>query len=144
MAGGGFNTFHGMDQGPPPPGLAGGYQGYYGQTPQYQYQPLYMPLQHQFTPYGQPNFGQFPAGSPGLDGGFPGIKFHNASGTIGVPIGYNYLFPQEHCSIHVFTGDIPPWQQPLYLDQTNHVKFAVPSIVSGCITFNRSTYCPQT
>ena len=142
MAGRGFNTFHGMDQGPPPPGLHGGHQGYYARPHQYQYPPQYI-FQPQPTPYGQPYFGQFPAGPPTTDGGFPGINFKNASGGVGVPAGYNYLFPREHCLIHVFKGEIPPWQQPLYLDQTNHVKFAVPTIVSNLyhypLLFKRNT-----
>ena len=131
MAGRGFNTFHGLDQGPPPPGFPGGHQTYFAQPAQYQYQPPYIPQFH-CTPYNQPPFSQFSAGPPVTDGGFPGLNIKNAGGGVGVPVGYNYLFPQEHCHIHVFNGEIAPWQQPLYLNQTNHVKFVVPAIVSTC------------
>jgi hypothetical protein len=135
MAGRGYNTFHGFDIGPPPPGFPPG-------------QPTGMPFSAFFPPQAsfalpQPTFAQpmpaalFPQGWGGLpnpataplrNGGFPGIHLRNHTGGVGLPPGYDYAFPREHTKIHVFkTGPTPPWQQTLWSwDGTNHVKLLVP------------------
>jgi hypothetical protein len=68
----------------------------------------FMPSGNLPFPFGQysgiPNAGKF------NDGGFPGIAYKNAHGGYGLEPGYNYIFPQEHCKIHVLISDKPPWQ----------------------------------
>ncbi|KAH8661691.1 hypothetical protein BGZ60DRAFT_91017, partial [Tricladium varicosporioides] len=66
---------------------------------------------------------------PGLNADFPGIHFRNHTGGVGLPPGYDYAFPAEHCKIHVFKTKEKPWQHlsPLWAwDQTTHVKLMVP------------------
>lgn len=44
------------------------------------------------------------------DASIPGAVYKNAHGTVGLEPGYNYLFPKEHCKIHVLISATPPWQ----------------------------------
>jgi hypothetical protein len=44
------------------------------------------------------------------DGGFPGTNFHNIFGGIGMEPGYNYIYPESHCKIHVLISARPPWE----------------------------------
>ena len=61
----------------------------------------------------------------------PGLNFRNPSGGIGLPPGYNYLFPPEHTVIHVFkpsTTKFPPWQQQMNpLDPNLFFKLFAPT-----------------
>ncbi|KAI9643206.1 hypothetical protein NHQ30_007822 [Ciborinia camelliae] len=78
--------------------------------------------------------GTHPAPPPVDHSGMPGVSVKNQFGGIGIPPGYNYLFPSAHCLVHVFqTGSTPPWQalSPLYThDALNHTKFFVPASMS--------------
>ncbi|PQE19236.1 hypothetical protein CJF30_00007588 [Rutstroemia sp. NJR-2017a BBW] len=120
MSGVGFNPNHGGDSGPLPyiPQMGYSYPtpGYWPQVP---YGGVASPG------YGMP--GQYPAPEPTSDGGVPGVHLRNQFGGVGLPPGYNYLFPKSHCMIH---GSTPPWQAstPLYNhDARNHKKFFVPA-----------------
>jgi hypothetical protein len=149
MVGRGFNTFHGFDTGPPPPGFPGSQpQGvqYATMAPQpatFAFpQPTFAPtvaapmaVPSVVTQATLPNFyppgwgGQsYPAIAPVAGGMFPGVHLRNHTGGVGLPPGYDYAFPTEHTKIHVFkTGPTPPWRQTLWSgDTNNHVKLFVP------------------
>lgn len=65
-------------------------------------------------------------GAPVPDSGFPGLILRNETGGCGYP-GYYYLYPQEHCKIHVFKTKEKPWQITTYKeDNASHVKLVVP------------------
>ena len=145
MAYSGFNTFHGFDNGPAPPGFGPvqpvgvpQYPAFYGapappglgwpaaplQYPGFPQQPMFMP------PFG--GFGTagmtYPTVAPFTDHGFPGIHLRNHTGGVGLPPGYDYAFPQEHCKIHVFKTKEKPWQTTMFKeDNTTHVKLFVPT-----------------
>ncbi|RAL62028.1 hypothetical protein DID88_002516 [Monilinia fructigena] len=137
-----FNSIHGTDSGPLPPGTGMAFPG----SP---FLPMvYPPPQHAYADpfgnvgYGPPGFaaphyqfpGTHPAPPPVNNSGMPGVNVKNQFGGCGIPPGYNYLFPPSHCLIHVFqTGSTPPWQarSPLYsYDAVNHKKFFVPTNMS--------------
>ncbi|KAE8448676.1 hypothetical protein EG329_008891 [Mollisiaceae sp. DMI_Dod_QoI] len=140
MAGRGFNTAHGFDNGPPPPyavppfGMPGN-PGFYPQMqgfgwPQ-QPPPIYQPAQPPFIPSPYGGFGMggqtWPTVAPFTDQGFPGIHLRNHTGGVGLPPGYDYAFPQEHCKIHVFKTKQKPWQVTVYKEDTaTHVRLFVP------------------
>lgn len=136
MAGRGFNTFHGIDTGPPPPNIQ---QQPYQYGMGYAQQPLYpgtamMPptgsaynQPYQMYPtgpfssfqqyYQSSNFvypapGAHPAWPQPQNSDFPGTSFRNPSGGVGLPPGYDYLFSAEHTVLHCFkpTTQTPPWQ----------------------------------
>lgn len=65
--------------------------------------PYLMNQWNQFSQYGQGFNGVVP------DGGFPGINYRNAFGGVGMEPGYNYIFPKDHCKIHVIISATPPW-----------------------------------
>ncbi|KAH6677121.1 hypothetical protein B0J14DRAFT_635869 [Halenospora varia] len=163
----GYNTFHGFDNGPPPPSFgpsqgAGSPQyrsGFWsalptpafgwpaipavpavpvtpgiGVTPPPPYAvgpfvangPIMTP---QPFPYG--GGGSWPSipPVPSQNADFPCIHLRNHTGGVGLPPGYDYAFPSEHCNIHVFKTKEKPWQHsgPLWAwDQTTHVKLMVP------------------
>jgi hypothetical protein len=147
MAGRGFNTFHGFDSGPAPPGFAPTqpfgmpqYPAFFGapappqgfgwpapapiQYPAFPQQPVFMPPYGGFGPGGT----TYPAIAPFTDHGFPGIHLRNHTGGVGLPPGYDYAFPQEHCKIHVFKTKEKPWQTTLWKeDNSKHVKLFVPT-----------------
>jgi hypothetical protein len=131
MAAPGFNTAHGFDNGPTPPGFGFGrqYQGYYPPMPTYYppqapymaLPPPMMSMAPQF-PMGQ----VYAGGAPVPDHGFPGLILRNETGGCGYP-GYYYLYPQEHCKIHVFKTKEKPWQKTVNsYDNSNHIKVVVP------------------
>jgi hypothetical protein len=70
-----------------------------------------MPFMNQY-PYGpcclNPPIGAFNGPIP--DHGFPGINFKNIHGGLDMEDGYNYIFPSEHCKIHVIVSRRPPWE----------------------------------
>lgn len=146
MAGRGFNTFHGFDTGPPPPGFPSAQPNYAAMFPP---QPTFPASQPIFAPMAQVPFsaptlvnppaiaGLYPPGwvgqahpamAPVVNNMFPGVHLRNHTGGVGLPPGYDYAFPQEHTKIHVFkTGPTPPWRQILWAgDASNHVKLVVP------------------
>jgi hypothetical protein len=43
---------------------------------------------------------------------FSGANFHNVHGGIGMEPGYGYIFPPNHCKIHVINSPSPPWLRP--------------------------------
>jgi hypothetical protein len=57
-------------------------------------------------------FGQFGQDwRPGFNGAAQdAANFRNAQGGIGVEPGYGYIFPPDHCKIHVIQSATPPWQ----------------------------------
>jgi len=156
MSGRGFNTFHGPDNGPPPPNMPPGH-GMYPQPgfvttqsqPQYS-QPIAgvqtVPWQiYQGSGHPWTNFAAYygvasnhyagPGANPYMpialpNSEIPGLNFRNPSGGIGLPPGYDYLFPPEHTVIHVFRPSqttSPPWQsQTSPLDAAKFFKFFVP------------------
>lgn len=142
MAGRGFNTVHGFDQGPPPPGYPGGFPGGihgfpspsyppppYG-WPQQQQQPFYPTPQPFYPPYGGFGMGgqTWPAVPPMGDSGFPGIHLRNDTGGVGLPPGYDYAFPTEHTKIHVFKTKEKPWQIQIYKENNAaYSRLFVPS-----------------
>lgn len=148
MAGRGYNTFHGFDTGPPPPGFPPS-QAHGVQYPTLFPQPPFAVSQPAFAAavpahiavpgvIGQPVMpGLYPPGwgsqahpatAPVAHGMFPGVHLRNHTGGVGLPPGYDYAFPTEHTKIHVFkTGPTPPWRQTLWSgDASNHVKLFVP------------------
>lgn len=129
MAAPGFNTAHGFDNGPPPPGFAfgGQYPGYYPPVPSYYPPQQFMPPQ-QMMPMPQYNMGGpgLAVSAPVPDFGIPGLILKNETGGCGYP-GYYYLYPQEHCKIHVFKTKEKPWQITAWShDNSNHIKIVVP------------------
>ncbi|TVY19149.1 hypothetical protein LARI1_G003612 [Lachnellula arida] len=155
MAGRGYNTFHGFDQGPPPPNFTPNqgfgipqYPAFFtAQAPPQAYgfpamqvpvvapvasvpqMPYMTPMPQYGYPYPYP--GQtHPAPPPRPNPAFPGIHLRNHTGGVGLPPGYDYAFPQAHCKIHVFTTKTPPWQHTTLLhswDESTHVKMFVPT-----------------
>ncbi|KAH6694221.1 hypothetical protein BKA61DRAFT_564239 [Leptodontidium sp. MPI-SDFR-AT-0119] len=129
----GHNTLHGYDAGPPPPNSSGfsipqypGMPGYI-QPPAAVYQPP-MPYMQPMMP-GYPYNTTHPSIPPLSDHGFPGVQLQNHLGGIGVPPGYNYIFPVEHTIIHVLKNATKPWQndQTIHgIDPSTHTKFYVP------------------
>lgn len=151
MAGRGYNTFHGFDTGPPPPGFGpvqpvgvpqypaffnapAAVPGFGWPQPTFAPQPVIaapgqVPVMN-FAPY--PGFpGTYPAPAPTTDHGIPGVHLRNHTGGVGLPPGYNYAFPREHCKIHVFKTAMPPWQSTISPhDESKHVKLFVPCNVT--------------
>lgn len=125
MSGEGFNPCHGGDSGPLPFMSHLGFS-FPGFGPEIVY--------GGFAPAGYGMPGQYPSPAPTADGGVPGIHLRNQFGGVGLPPGYNYLFPKSHCMVHVFqTGSTPPWQAltPLWNhDGRNHKKFFVPATMT--------------
>ncbi|KAH8602994.1 hypothetical protein B0O99DRAFT_588053 [Bisporella sp. PMI_857] len=149
MATRGYNSLYGFDVGGPPPGLGGTSQ--LGISSQLRglcrlqsntYQPnLYQPnIYHSRLPSTQLPVQPYPHfGFPGLYGmpPFPGgprqnlkrevgvadVNFKNETGGVGMPPGYNYLFPAEHCKVHVLKTKIPPWQLSLHYGQLNDIEY---------------------
>jgi len=153
--GNGYNTFHGFDAGPAPPGrqqpgfaFAPPAFGQFVNTPA---PAIGMPPQPAFVGqgwpvaatyaappiFGAPGYynagypfgGQYPAPAPNKDDP-PGMHLRNPTGGVGLPPGFAYLFPEKHCWIHVFrTGSTPPWQvnglNPN--DLQKHKRVAVPA-----------------
>jgi hypothetical protein len=81
------------------------------------------------SPWGQyPAYGQtWPAAPPATDHGFPGINLRNHTGGVGLPPGYDFLYPKENCIIHVFKTKEKPWQTTLWKhDNSTHIKLFVP------------------
>jgi len=66
---------------------------------------------------------------PVKDNVTPGINVKNSTGGIGLEPGYNYIFPDEHCKIHVLKCATPPWQ----LEGTEQVPFNA-HMVPTCVT----------
>ncbi|CZR57850.1 uncharacterized protein PAC_07739 [Phialocephala subalpina] len=151
MSGRGFNTAHGFDQGPPPPGAPGPFPGgiygfpspYYPpppygypqqqQQPFYPQQPIYQPAQQYPPPYGGFGMGGQPwqTGPPLTDGGYPGTHLRNDTAGVGCPLGYNYCFPTENTKIHILKSDVKPWQVQLYThDSNSFTKHLVPTNVT--------------
>lgn len=146
MAGRGFNTFHGFDTGPPPPGFPPAQQSGIQYAPTFPQQPSFAVPQPVFAtavpaPMAAPQpvmmSGLYPPGwggqthpamAPVANGMFPGVHLRNHTGGVGLPPGYDYAFPSDHTKIHVFkTGPTPPWRQTLWSgDASNHVKLFVP------------------
>ncbi|APA14029.1 hypothetical protein SS1G_11147 [Sclerotinia sclerotiorum 1980 UF-70] len=136
MSGVPYNTYHGQDSGPPPPYTGIAFPMGYA-SPPYGYADPYSNAS-----YGPPGFvapqyhfpGTYPAPPPADKSGMPGVHVQNQFGGIGLPPGYNYLFPTTHCLVHVFvTGSTPPWQanSPLHTyDGTNHRKFFIPATMT--------------
>ncbi|TAQ85376.1 hypothetical protein B7494_g6301 [Chlorociboria aeruginascens] len=136
MANRGYNSIHGFDTGPAPPDFDPAqpwgipqYPGFaipptFGLPTLPLYPSMVAPPPYPGTGYGYP--GQYPAPPPITDGTIPGIHLRNDTGGVGLPPGYNYAFPAEHCKIHVFKTPTPPWQATLLLTPTNHVKLFVP------------------
>ncbi|RDL33915.1 uncharacterized protein BP5553_08283 [Venustampulla echinocandica] len=134
MAGRGYNTFHGFDAGAPPPGFspaqphAAQFPGVYGFPVPY---PMPIPIGAPPQPIIAPpyfNGQQYPAPPP-YDQTIPGIHLRNHTGDVGVPWGYDYLFPKENCPIHVFKTTAKPWQIDTALhswDDRQFVKLLVP------------------
>ncbi|KAL3419674.1 hypothetical protein PVAG01_08172 [Phlyctema vagabunda] len=162
----GFNTLHGFDMGPPPPGFN------HGQLPPFNFQaftqqwssqamnpsaqsihiapaaapqpppqpalvyhfaqpapaPAPAPAAPQPQPYPYLYPGQWPSAAPVSDGGIPGIHLRNNTGGVGLPPGYNYLFPPTSCQIHVFKTATAPWDMAGLSkdDARTHVKLVVP------------------
>ena len=74
---------------------------------------------------------QSPAGGNPPDNGIPGCHLRNHTGGVGLPTGYDYLYPREHVKIHVFKTKDKPWQiNPPSADLTTHVKLFVPCTVT--------------
>jgi hypothetical protein len=145
MARVGYNSFHGFDNGPMPPGFGPAqpfgipqYPGFFGapapqgfgwpsapfQYPRFPQQPIFAP------PFGGFGMGgtTYPTVAPFTDHGFPGIHLRNHTGGVGLPPGYDYAFPKEHCKIHVFKTKEKPWQTTLWQnDNSTHVKLFVPT-----------------
>ncbi|OWP07291.1 hypothetical protein B2J93_3038 [Marssonina coronariae] len=144
MAGRGHNTAHGYDNGPAPPpyGMAfpvPGMPGFIQPPP-----PAYIPRQPHFG-YG-PNHPHMPVSWPGQavydmygvtrsalppqnNADFPGINIQNHFNGVGLPPGYNYIFPAEHTIIHVLKGESKPWHNGITIDAMSpatHTKFYVP------------------
>lgn len=135
----GYNTFHGFDTGPPPPGFSPSqsngmqYSALFPQQPSFGFPQLGVAASAPAptAPRLQPFYlgGQtYSASAPVGNSGFPGIHLQNHTGGVGLPSGYDYAFPIEHTKIHVFkTGSTPPWRQILWPGDTrNHVKLVVP------------------
>jgi hypothetical protein len=125
MSGRGYNTFHGFDEGPPPPSFPPAQSFGIPQYPAFFGIPAPALPQYGFNMGGQTH----PAPRPLTDHGFPGIHLRNHTGGVGLPPGYDYAFPAEHCKIHVFTTKTPPWQSTTMLHSWNnstHVKLFVP------------------
>jgi hypothetical protein len=145
MARAGFNSYHGFDTGPMPPGFGPAqpfgvpqYPAFFGAPapqgfgwpapppyPGFPQQPMFMP-----PPYGGFGMGgmTYPTVAPFTDHGFPGIHLRNHTGGVGLPPGYDYAFPQEHCKIHVFKTKEKPWQTTVFKeDSSKHVKLFVPT-----------------
>lgn len=145
----GFNMLHGYDTGPPPPtnrlpsfptappvfqpfssfpGFEIPTQPMFAAPPGFAAAPFpSFPLYpgFGFSGYGQPQ----PVMQPNIPPGYPpNIHLRNHTGGVGLPPGYDYAFPTEHCKIHVFkTGATPPWQRTMNsLDPATHVKLFVP------------------
>src|SRR4051812_14608444 len=107
----GYNPKHGYDSGPPPPGFPA------SQPPRVQYvpvQPGWPPgfpqpqLARPNVVYVQPPPANIILQQPGVFAPpppppltVPGINLQNSTGGTGLPLGYNYIFPQEHTQIHV-------------------------------------------
>jgi hypothetical protein len=150
MSGPGYNTFHGPDTGPLPPGMSQPTYGTYPQQGVVAPQPQFFGYPGQAQPHPQAptapwqmyqptpwtNFGPY-YGSPNICYGgpinneIPGVNLRNPSGGYGLPPGYDYLFPAENTVIHVFrpsTTKNPPWQQPMNPHDHNlFFKLFVPS-----------------
>lgn len=148
----GFNPMHGFDLLPPPPALNSIHPTGFQTFPSFpgfgvpQQQPMFAAQQTayapaQFPPYpifpgfqGYQGYGQpQPAPPPFIPPGFPpNLNLINHKGGFGLPPGYDYAFPREHCKIHVFkTGNTPPWQMTIHsADTTLHTKLYVPCNVS--------------
>ena len=93
---------------PPPPGFAWFDVG--GATPlPLPAMPWSMPGAAPVPPAWSP-FPQFGPDWGVQDGVFPGASFRNAQGGIGMEPGYGYIFPPNHCKIHVIQSPTPPWQ----------------------------------
>ena len=137
MAGRGFNTIHGFDNGPPPPGIMQGAPNMQYAQPQQAYVvPQNYPTQ-QFYGYPPPHYAQqsYPQGlvpqHPSYrppEGPVPGVHLRNHTGGVGVPPGYDYIFPLEHTKIHIFTTSQKPWEAtgPLYNTQIVSAYFSLP------------------
>jgi hypothetical protein len=153
MAGRGFNSFHGFDTGPPPPGFPPSQQNGTPYATMFPQQPAFAVPQPFFAPAASvpiavPTLvnhpivpGLYPAGwggqthpamAPVANSMFPGVHLRNHTGGVGLPPGYDYAFPTEHTNIHVFkTGPTPPWRQTLWSgDASNHVKLFVPCMTT--------------
>lgn len=63
------------------------------------------------------------------NGDTPGINFKNPTGGIGLEPGYNYIFPDEHCKVHVLKTRVPPWQ----LEGSEQIEFQA-HMVPTCVT----------
>ncbi|ESZ97878.1 hypothetical protein SBOR_1754 [Sclerotinia borealis F-4128] len=139
MSGIPHNTYHGTDSGPLPPNVGMSFPGSFPSPMMYPPPPYGYPDPFGNIGFGPPGFaapqyhfpGTHPAPPPVDNSDMPGVSVKNQFGGVGVPSGYNYLFPPSHCLIHVFeTGSTPPWQAltPLYShDARNHKKFFVPA-----------------
>ncbi|EKD18815.1 RNA-metabolising metallo-beta-lactamase [Drepanopeziza brunnea f. sp. 'multigermtubi' MB_m1] len=146
MAGRGHNPAHGYDIGPLPPNFYGtAYPGMPQPRPM-----AYLPPPSQFPPFQQqilsawpgpqaypPYSATYAAPPPISDGGFPGINLRNhfgpnsPTGGVGLPPGYNYIFPSEHTIIHILSVATKPWQLGSSLlpgphSPLPHTKFYVP------------------
>ena len=121
----------GFGYGWPAPPAYPGFGGFPG-SPQQQVVQQWPQQQPFMRPYGGFGMGgQWPAFPPNTDGGFPGINLKNETGGVGLPPGYNYCFPAEHCKIHVFKTKEKPWQKTLWSQDTStHVKLYVPTTTS--------------
>lgn len=149
MAGRGYNTFHGFDTGPPPPGFPPSqpngvpYSDFFPPRPPFAFPqavfapavpaPIAVPavVSQPVIPSLYPSGwgGEIYSSTPRVANGmFPGVHLRNHTGGVGLPPGYDYAFPTEHTKIHVFkTGPTPPWRQTLWSgDASNHVKLLVP------------------
>jgi hypothetical protein len=70
------------------------------------------PIPVQWSPYCQysQDWGPGFNGAVAAQGaGFPGASFQNVHGGIGMEPGYGYIFPPNHCKIHVISSPSPPW-----------------------------------
>lgn len=118
----GWNPQHGYDAGPPPPGLP-------PQAPptvRYQYLPagyIAPPPSFFLAPYPAPPVFYPTAAAPQLPVNIPSINIQ----THHLLPGYNYIFPQEHCKIHVLQTPSPPWQQQPGTATPQHLKLVVPT-----------------
>lgn len=148
----GWNPIYGLDSGAPPPtGKNNGFQTFPSfpifpsanvPPPQLVFPPPYtstssFPGFQNFNVssgwggYGQPHPAPAPSIPTNPPAGYPNVHLRNHTGGVGLPPGYDYAFPKEHCKIHVFKTTTPPWQFAVSAWEAHtHSKLYVPCNVS--------------
>lgn len=141
MAHSGYNTFHGFDNGPPPPSFGPQhppgppqYQTW-PQQPAWGLPPLAAPT-YQMGPFYNQLHQALPGAGPVVNRDIPGVLLKNHLGGTGVPYGYDYLFPAVHARVHVFKTKEKPWQitTPLHpFQQPLHPLCKFASVSVSCL-----------